>query len=287
MAFFACSSPSCATLRRFWNRVRRRKLSSMRLDGARYCFPPCFEAALHRRFDQLLTSSVLKPRRPHRIPLGLLMLAHGDIDARQLHDALTAQRKNGNGRIGEWIEYMGYAREAQVTAAVGAQWACPVLPAMPEHPVAPSLPLALLRRHRMAPVHYVKDPRLLHVAFSDAVDYAALLAIEHALECQAQPCIIASSTLDALLGQLEEKPRRPDQVFGTTHSASEMARITSSSCRSFAAEGVRLARCGQFIWARVQANDDSANLLFPVEEGRENFVAMPAPERPRLSAAGA
>ena len=215
------------------------------------------------------------------------MLAHGDIDARQLHDALTAQRRSGNGRIGEWIEYMGYAGEAQVTAAVGAQWACPVLPVMPGHPVAPSLPLALLRRHRMAPVHYVNSLRLLHVAFSDAVDYAALLAIEHALQCQAQPCIISSSTLDALLEQLEEKPRRPDQVFGATHSASEMARITSNSGRAFAAEDVRLARCGQFIWARVQANDDSANLLFPVEEVRENFAATPTPERPRLSAARA
>ena len=286
-AYLACGSPSCARLQRFSKRVRRREPSIMRLDGARYCFPRCFDSALQGRFDQLLRSSVVKPRRPHRIPLGLLMLAHGDIDARQLHDALSAQRNNGRGRIGEWIEYMGYAREAQVTAAISAQWACPVLPGLPEPLIAPSLPLALLRCYRMAPVHYVKSSRLLHVAFSDAVDYAALLAIEQTLECQAQPCIISSSALDALLGQLEEKPRRPDQVFGTTHSANEMARVTSSHCRAFAAQGVRLARCGPFIWARVQANDDSANLLFPVEELRENFAPMRAPDRLRLSAAGA
>ena len=256
----------------------------MKLHAASYCFSQCFDSALHDRFGQLLRYSVANPRRPHRIPLGLLMLARGDIDAGQLREVLSAQRNRGNGRIGEWIERLGYASQAQIAAAVSAQWACPVLPNLPEHRIAPALPLPLLRRYRMVPVHYVESVRLLHVAFSDAVDYAALLAIEQALECQAQACILSSSMLDLLLAQLEENPRRADQAFAGAHSPGEMTRITSSYCGALEAEGVRLARCGEFIWARVYAKHDSANLLFAVEERPESSILVPAADRLRLSA---
>lgn len=259
---------------RLWKRASQRELASIRLDGIKYCFPQCFDLFLQRKFNQLLHSRFAKPRRPHRIPLGLLMLARGEIDSAQLRKVLAAQRSVGSRRIGHWIEHLGYACEAQITAAVGAQWACPVLPRLPEYRVVLPLPLTLLRRYRMFPVHYVESLRLLHMAFSDGVDYAALLAIEQALECQAQPCIISSTTLDSLLAQMEEKPRRPDQFFEDAHSPGEMARITSSYSSALAAENVRLVRCGEFIWVRVQGKDDSANLLFPVEEQREEFLSI-------------
>jgi len=248
----------------------------MRLRGAQFCFPDCFEPALERNFSQLMRSPSLKPLRPHRIPLGLLMLARGDIDSGQLQAALAAQRNRAQGRIGEWIESLGFARREQITSAVGAQWSCPVLPKLPAELLETSLPLPLLHYFRMAPVHYVEAIRLMHVAFAESVEYPALLAIEEALECRAQPCIVSSAALDSLLSRLDEAPRRPDQVFPGLH-ADEMTRTCASYAGVLEAEDVRLVRCAGFIWARLQAEADSVNLLFSLNQ--PNTLALATRER--------
>lgn len=245
----------------------------MRLHGVRLCFPQCFEPALERRFAQLLRAAPVKPRRPHRIPLGLLLLARGDIDSVQLQAALAAQRGRAQGRIGEWIESLGFARREQITSAVGAQWSCPVLPRLPAEPLITSLPLPLLRYFRMAPVHYVEAMRLMHVAFADGVEYSALLAIEQALECRAQPCIVSSAALDSLLLQLDDAPRRPDQVF-PSGDVDEMTRTCASYAGILPAEDVRLVRCAGFIWARLQAAANSVNLLFTMNQANTHALAV-------------
>ena len=273
---FACGNPSCAGPRRWLRELSRRRPASVRLHGTRSCFPGCFEYALERRFSQLLHGPSAKPLRPHRIPLGLLMLARGDIDSVQLQAALAAQRTRAQGRIGEWIESLGFARPEQITSAVGAQWSCPVLPKLPAEPLMTSLPLPLLHYFRMAPVHYVEAMRLMHVAFAESLEYSALLAIEQALECRAQPCIVSSVALDSLLSCLDEAPRRPDQVFPAV-AADEMARTCASYAGVLRAEDVRLVRCAGFIWARLQAGTNAVNLLFQMNQ--PNTLALATRER--------
>lgn len=270
---FVCGNPACAGPRRWLREFSRYRPASMRLHGVRLCFPHCFESALERRFSQLLRTVPVKPRRPHRIPLGLLLLARGDIDSAQLQAALAAQRSRAQGRIGEWIESLGFARREQITSAVGAQWSCPVLPRLPAEPLITSLPLPLLHYFRMAPVHYVEAIRLMHVAFADGVEYSALLAIEQGLKCRAQPCIISSTALDSLLSRLDEAPRRPDQVFPSAKT-DEMTRICASYARMLPAEDVRLVRCAGFIWARLQAGANSVNLLFSMNQPNAHALAM-------------
>ncbi len=191
------------------------------------------------------------------------MLSRGDIDNTQLRAALGAQRDSGRGRIGEWMQQMGFIEESQVTAALGAQWACPVLPGIPASLSDCELPLPLLRRFRMAAVSYIAATRVMHVAFAEGIDYGVLLAIEQALECRAEPCVTGQNALASLLAQLEEKPRRSDHVFPQARTPDEMTRVTSSYAAMLSAKDVRLTRCAEFIWVRVEAAKDSANLLFP------------------------
>lgn len=177
---YACSDPSCARARSVWHHVSGRGTRSVCLQERRYCFPGCFEAALKGRLLRLSQTPLGKSRRPHRIPLGLLLLARGEINKSQLRAALAAQRTHCHRRIGEWIEHLGFARMPQITAALGAQWACPVLSGIPTRARGPLLPLPLLHRFRMAPVHYIEATRVMHVAFAEGIDYSALLAIEQA-----------------------------------------------------------------------------------------------------------
>jgi hypothetical protein len=190
------------------------------------------------------------------------MLSRGDLNREQLLQALAAQRRGGVGRIGEWIEKLGFAPEAQVTAAVAAQWGCPVLKTVPERLVDTAIPIPLLRRFSMAPVHYVNATRVMHIAFAGCIEYRALLAIEQMLQCRAEPCMTSSTALARVLARLDDENNRRSHLFEDVPRREDMVRITSSYAARLGAEDVRLTACGEYVWIRLDAGAESANLLF-------------------------
>jgi hypothetical protein len=258
----SCSNIGCAPSGRMWKRLSRRS-SSIQVHNARYCLPACFEQELQRRFTKLNSRPAVKPRAPRRMPLGLLMLSRGDIDGEQLRKAFARQREAGAGRIGEWMQDMGFLGEHQITAALGAQWACPVLPEMStafdcECPV----PYPLLSAFQLAPISYISATRVMHVAFADRINYSALLAIEQALGCRAEACVCGARELKVLLKKAEEKADRSYREFASGIVLTEMVRITSNYSSMLAARQVRIAACDGIIWARVEG-ETSMNLIFP------------------------
>lgn len=279
---FSCDDAACATSGRVWRRISA-QLRALTVDGSQYCFPGCFERELLLRFTQLLSAPPARARRAHRIPLGLMMLSRGDIDDTQLREALSAQRRGGEGRIGEWLQRMGFTGEQQVTAALAAQWASPIFACIPDSsPFDCQLPLPLVRRFQMAGVSYVAATRTMHVAFADGIDYSVLLAIEQVLACRTEPCVASQSALASLMARLEETPRRSDQLFTHIRTPDEMTRVTSSYAAVLGAKDVRLTRCAEFIWARVDAAENSANLLFAAKELPSSVLRSWRPGRTSL-----
>jgi hypothetical protein len=256
----SCSAPGCQASRRIWRRISD-GAGSIQMHGLRHCFPICFERELQRRFEEMWTAPRPRPRPPHRVPLGLLLLSRGEIHPTQLRQALHAQCQSGSGRIGEWLQKLGFAREQQVTAALAAQWSCPVLRTLPTRAAGCAVPFPLLRHFRMVPAHYVTSTRILHVAFASGIEYGALLAIEQMLECKTAPCITGSAALEAVLARIEEE-QRPDQVFEGARDPEEMTRISSSYAAKLGAVDVRLVLCGEYIWVRMEGKNASTNLLF-------------------------
>jgi len=213
------------------------------------------------------------------------MLSRGELSHEQLRRALEAQRQNGSGRIGEWIQKLGYAHEQQVTAALGAQWSCPVLRSLPASAAKCGVPFQLLRRFCMAPVHYSRPARALHMAFAVDIEYRALLAIEEVLDCKAAPCLADATPLNALLARMEEQGRGTDHAFEGVGGPEEMTRITSSYAAKLDVDDVRVVTCGEYFWVRIEGKKDSANLLF-TQANSERFVqslhGSRGPSSPRL-----
>ena len=262
-AFPQCADPACSRAGGIWRRLRMRPGTWLHDDW--YCSPQCFEIAVKKRL--MRASLPVVPPQPirHRIPLGLLMLSRGQVTNRQLRSALEAQRSNGSGRIGHWLEELGFATEQQVTAALGLQWACPVLPVFraQELEAGRMLPFRLLERFRMMPVRYVAQTNLFYMAFSDGVDYTALYAIEQMMGCRTEPCLISASLMDLALEHLAHAPRSHDLLFESMRDAAEMARITSSYVLKLGTEGVRVVGCGEHLWVRLEVKkDEMTNLLF-------------------------
>jgi hypothetical protein len=267
----ACSRLDCRHTHSIWRRYRR-KSHGVVIEGLRYCLEECMERALGDAVDRLGPVPKRAPA-PHRIPLGLLLLSRQQLTADQLRAALAAQRTAGRGRIGEWLQALGFASEQQVTAALARQWSCPVLRAWPKETslnhvsssqgstqrgssesapgCAPQIPLTLLQSFSMIPVDYVAATDTLHLAFGEGIDYSVLYAIEQMLGCHTEFCLALPSLvrqqLDALAGPRGES----EVVFDRVADSSEFSRIIRSYSLRLSAAEIRLAACGPHLWVRL------------------------------------
>ena len=265
--FFAQLAPLCAycdgvLTRSKWRRMRRRS-RGVRLQGARYCHTDCLERALLEALGRARPVPHRAAAAPHRIPLGLLLLSRQQLTAEQLRTALEAQRAAGRGanqrKIGVWLQEMGFATEQQVTAALARQWSCPVLHSGAETMNAgrfpllfPAIPIPLLESFQMMPVGLVEATGTLMIAFSEGIDYTVLYAIEQMLGYRTEACLACPSMLQKSLQALARERGSSDVVFDRMEDARECAHVIGSYSAKVKAEEIRLARCGDHFWIRLE-----------------------------------
>jgi hypothetical protein len=160
------------------------------------------------------------------------------------------------GKIGEWIEKLGFATEQDVTTALALQWGCPVASSLDLAALQPfgNIPLPILETFQMLPFNYVASTNTLYLAFGERVDHAALYAVEKILDCRTQPCVAGRQSIARQLDAMGQMPRLHDVEFGPMNDLAEMARIASSYTARLTPEQVRLSRIGRFIWLRLDVN---------------------------------
>jgi len=270
-----CSLSSCNRTRSLWQSMRHRDNGSL-LQGAFYCQPQCLEIALLGQLSRLrILSSPLLP--PNRIPLGLLMVARGKLTHLEVQAALDAQHLARRGKIGDWIERLGFATEQEVTTALALQWGCPVVSSIDPSTASSvgNIPLSILEAFQMLPFNYAAATNTLYVACGERVDHAALYAIEKILECRTQPCVSSRKTIARQLEAMRQTPRPNDVEFGPMNDLAEMSSIAASYTSRLSPDSVRLSRVGRFIWLRLEVRfgvrsktrTQTTNLVFRLPGG--------------------
>ncbi len=234
------------SLSNLWSRSRH-----IRFEGSSYCLEKCLEPALLSALAR--AQSTVECRSSHRVPLGLLLLSRGQIDAKQLRAALAEQQANGHGRIGEWLQALGFVTELQVTAALARQWSRPVSRVnsiVGRCVETPQIPATLLKQCAMVPLEYVNSTQTLFIAFSDKIDYPALYAIEQMMGCRTEPCMAAPSFVKTHL-ELLRRGENNEIVFDSLKENTELCGIVRSYCTRISATELRLAKCGSYLWIRL------------------------------------
>lgn len=139
----------------------------------------------------------------HRVPLGLLMLAHGWITHPQLGRALEAQRESGTGRIGEWlIRQCGVAPE-QVMRGLSLQWSCPVLSTegfSPDH-MSLVMPKIFVDRFGLLPLR-VAGSKLLYLGFEQRLDASVAFAMERMTDLRVECGLVEEAQFQAARSRL-------------------------------------------------------------------------------------
>jgi len=260
---------ACAHRPSLWRRLSG-GLPDILLDGSRYCLDHCLERALDESLVRV-RSSGRRAAAPHRVPLGLLLLSRQQLTAEQLRVALEAQRNAGRGRIGEWLQSLGFATEQQVTAALARQWACPVLRSASTHSAirnSPQIPFTLLDSFRMIPVDYVAATKTLHLAFGEGVDHNVLYAVASMTGCHTEACMAAPSFVNSTLQSRCSERGEQEVVFACVTDVPECSRIIRSYCARLGVCEIRIAGCRSHIWVRLlRAARLPLDLLFRSSQG--------------------
>jgi len=246
----------------------RRRSQGIRLQGVWYCQTECLELALLEFFVRARAVPYHAAVASHRIPLGLLLLSRQQLTAVQLRAALAAQRAAGRGKIGVWLQELGFATEHQITAALARQWSCPILRTSPMA-MGPSrfppIPVLLLESFQMIPVELVEATGTLFIAFSEGIDYTILYAIEQMLGYHTEPCLVCPSTLRKSLRGLVRHHGPGDVIFDRVEDAGECAHIIGNYSAKVGAKEVRLARCGEHLWVRLERlRQETLNLVLRI-----------------------
>jgi hypothetical protein len=174
--FETCANPRCGS---GWLKLWRSRRAPV-FEGGWCCSPRCMaaqvEAALSRELD---TRSSGPEARPHRIPLGLVLLEQGWVARDQLRAALDAQKAAGAGRLGAWLVRRQAVGEDLLTRALALQWSCPVLGLEFHRPEAMTalLPRLFVDAFGALPLR-VAAGRILYLAFEEHPDPVLALAIE-------------------------------------------------------------------------------------------------------------
>lgn len=269
-----CGQTTCTGAKSFWHRMRRHR-NGILMEGVLYCRPECMQSSLAAHLTRLQEQPA-SPPPSNRIPLGLLMVARGKLSYNEVLAALEAQRRAGYGKIGEWIEKLGFASEGDVTAALAIQWGCPIASSLKTEAIGPphQVPLALLEAFHMWPQQYASSTNTLCLAFGERVDHGVLYAIEKMLDCRTLPCVAGRKAIAQQLERRRAEPR-PNEIirFGPMQDPSEMARIAGSYIAKLGAEEVRLHRLGPYIWVRMRTRPVPVDVLFRLRSAqRYNHV---------------
>jgi hypothetical protein len=242
--------------------------AGIRMRDIWYCSSACFTSVAEREFSELLKLGVEQGSHAARTPLGLILISRGQLTKEQLREAADESKEFG-GEIGDLLVRRGVVTERQVTSVRAAQWGCAVF-TMPKQlePARVHVPMKFIKAYSAMPLHYVAGRKLLLVGFVQAVEYGLLYAIEQITGCKTQPCFVTPTEFKTLMEMQEQTAPQSEEtpaseiIFDSVHSPEEMARILCSHGVELEAEEAAIAKCKDFLWARLVSGAKQLDLLF-------------------------
>lgn len=237
-----CANPECRT---GWLRLFRSR-AFFRFEEKWVCSATCMERVIADAVRGQIESWQPAPaERALRMPLGLILLSRGWISHRELQEALAAQRRAQEGRIGEWLHHLHGISEETIAKGLAIQWNCAVLPSgMPGLEPAPALlPAVLRRRYGLALLRQGPDAAL-YLAGKYRPEHAAARAVEHMIHESVHAAFIEDGMwplgeVDASDAELEIPGR--DGVAAYISELIERARPSDA----------RLVRVHDHLWLRL------------------------------------
>lgn len=258
-----CANSAC-TAKSLMQAVSKR-MTGIRLFEQWFCGPDCFEAGARQKIVELLSLRNAQEKPPAmRMPIGLLLLSRGVLTQEQIKLALDQQRQTG-ANFGDVLQELGFATQQHVTAAVAAQWACPVF-SLGDRPLPAEIhvPTCLLQLYEMLPVHFSAVGRRLMIGFVSRVQHHILYTIEQITSCTATPCFISADEYRNHLRSLASATADNQLLFDRSNNTAEIARLVRNYVNQTGAAEARFGMCRDHLWVRIFGRQEM-DLLFRMQ----------------------
>lgn len=199
------------------------------------------------------------------------MLDQGWITHPQLQRALEAQRRNGTGRIGEWLVAECGIEAEQITRGLSMQWNCPVLCADGFSPEAMALvmPGFFVEKLGLMPLR-IAGNRILYLAFEDRLDASASLAIEQMTGLKVESGVLNEVQLRAARSRLLEYESIEAKIEAAPDVDTLAGRITAILEQKQPVSS-RLVRLHQYYWLRLWLEDGTMGKSGRLPVSREDM----------------
>ena len=240
-----CGNRECRT---GWLQLFRRR-AFPRFEEKWACSSVCMERIVASAVrNQIESWEPVSGERALRMPLGLILLSRGWIRHRELQEALAAQRRAQNGRIGEWLRRLHGISEETITKALGIQWNCTVLPSgMPGLEFAQALfPDFLRKRYGIALLRQGPD-RTLYLAGKYRAEHAAARAMEYMLREPVHAAFLEDSVWNLADADMDTADTTEVHLPGRDGVAACICELIER----FRASDARLARVHDHLWLRI------------------------------------
>jgi hypothetical protein len=107
------------------------------------------------------------------------------------------------------------------------------------------------------------------VGFVHSVEYELLYAIEQVTGCETKPCFLTPTDFQLQMRQREEGQATDNPAgeikFDSPQTPAEIARILCTLGVEIEAEEAFIARCREYLWARLKSGAKAVDLLFKVD----------------------
>jgi Type II secretion system (T2SS), protein E, N-terminal domain len=261
-----CSSPDCS-LRWKTQPAMLSRFRGIQFQNRWYHHTDCLREHMRQAVKQLLPGAQPAEPRPHRLPVGLLLVQRGAITAEELREGLRLQRLAGAGKLGYWLQQITHLDDAEICAVLSQQWGCPVFPLEASAVAAltdDAPPYPLLAAAKAVPAFCTTDGHQRHIAFSERVDHRLLYALEEILDCKTFPCVARDSAVKEALEEFRKHAPGDEISFDTMRDPGQIAATICSYAEQMDTREVKVVPAGGHLWVALFRNGIRKDLLFRV-----------------------
>ncbi len=270
-----CQNASCEN-RLNWFRQRVSKKPGYYMETHWYCSEPCLETGILQRLEKSSRPKDKSGIVSNRTRFGFLLLQNGVITKEQLDLALAEQQKDtnphpkeGEERLGHYLQSMGFIKERDITMALSRQFSLPVINLinLRSSPKAMSMvPAAIIQRLKFLPVDYDTTSNSLLLVTYDPSVIPSMINLRGILNCDLSIYLGDEDAVRQLIQQVISSTSVPE---GSTESladsfSSDLIEISSmivERARDTHAKSLNVGYFHQLVWSRFGAGAETEDLV--------------------------
>jgi hypothetical protein len=268
MPKYHCYRKECNRIRSEFNIFLNRRRPPL-YEGNIFCSDGClqmhFESELNEKWRRL---QLEQDRRIPRPKLGSILMQTAFLTRDQLDEAIKLQAQTHEGRIGEWLQKLGFVEEHQITAALAKQYGLPLINLSNSDANADAvrmIPGKVAKCSGLVPVGFDDSQTALRVAVTAPVNFHSQEAIRRMVRKGIVPYIGDQSAIQRLLEKLYEPEDLDLSNVPTFSSLEELVEVGNeiiSSAINNRAQDVQAELMQDFFWIRLDFPTKSHHHFF-------------------------